>query len=66
MRINVMKDGDEVISVTPNYIAVKRCNGEVDLIPLVNDPNLGLRIMGILMLLLMVASSVIGIIAYVM
>ncbi|MCI6365421.1 MAG: hypothetical protein MR911_02880 [Spirochaetia bacterium] len=44
MRINVMKDGDEVISVTPNYIAVKRCNGEVDLIPLVNDPNLGLRI----------------------
>ncbi len=28
--------------------------------------NLGLRIMGILMLLLMVASSVIGIIAYVM
>lgn len=44
MRINILKDGDEVISVNPGFIAVRRVNHEVDLIPFMNDPNTGLRI----------------------
>lgn len=44
MRIGVLKDGDEVLSVTSEFIAVKRKNSEVDLIPLVNDPKFGLRV----------------------
>lgn len=34
MRINVLKKGDNVISVTERFIAVKRKNGEVDIIPI--------------------------------
>lgn len=34
MFIGVLKKGDHVISVTVDFIAVERKNGEVDLIPL--------------------------------
>lgn len=44
MRIDILKPGDEVFSITQNYIAVKRANGEVDLIPLLDDPTFGLRV----------------------
>lgn len=44
MRIDILKEGDEVLSVTQNYIAVKRINGEVDLVPLIDDPTFGLRV----------------------
>ena len=43
MRIDILKQGDEVLSVTPNFIAVKRRSCEVDLVPLVYDTD-GLRI----------------------
>lgn len=43
MRINVLKDGDEVLSVTQSFIAVKRLSGEVDLIPLIIDDE-GMRV----------------------
>ena len=43
MRINVLRRGDEVLSVTQNFIAVKRVSGEVDLLPLVIDEE-GMRI----------------------
>ncbi len=39
MRIEVLKKGDSVISVTDHHIAVRRRNGEVDLLPLVNDES---------------------------
>ena len=35
--------GDEVLSVTQNFIAVKRVSGEVDLLPLIIDEE-GMRI----------------------
>lgn len=44
MRIDILKEGDEVLSVTHSYIAVKRINGEVDLVPLIDDPTFGLRV----------------------
>ena len=44
MRIDILKPGDEVLSIIQNYIAVKRVNGEVDLIPLLDDPTFGLRV----------------------
>lgn len=44
MYIGIMKKGDTVLSVTPDFIAVKRKNSEVDLIPLINDPDFGLRV----------------------
>lgn len=44
MRIDILKSGDEVLSITQNFIAVKRANGEVDLIPLLDDPTFGLRV----------------------
>lgn len=37
MFIGVLKKGDHVISVTADFIAVERKNGEVDLIPLSKD-----------------------------
>lgn len=43
MRINILKQGDNVIAVDKNFIAVKRKNGEVDLVPLVEDET-GLRV----------------------
>lgn len=44
MRINILKEGDQVLSVTQNYIAVKRANSEVDLVPMIDDPTFGLRV----------------------
>lgn len=37
MKINVLKKGDRVISVTSEFVAVQRKNGEVDIIPLIRD-----------------------------
>lgn len=34
MKINILKKGDKVLSVTNDLIAVQRKNGEVDIIPL--------------------------------
>lgn len=44
MRIDILKKGDEVLTVDKDFIAVKRVNGEVDLIPLIDDEETGLRI----------------------
>jgi len=43
MRINILKKGDSVLSVNEKFIAVRRSNGEVDLIPFTSD-DMGLRI----------------------
>jgi len=37
MTIGILKKGDHVISVTSEFIAVGRKNGEVDLIPLTKE-----------------------------
>lgn len=34
MRIKILQDGDKVIGVTSDFIAVERFGGEVDIIPL--------------------------------
>lgn len=43
MKINVLEKGDRVISVTSEFVAVQRKNGEVDIIPLIRDGT-GLRV----------------------
>lgn len=43
MKINVLKKGDKVISVTSEFVAVQRKNGEVDIVPLIRDKT-GLRV----------------------
>lgn len=43
MKINVLKKGDRVISVTSEFVAVQRKNGEVDIVPLIRDET-GLRV----------------------
>ena len=43
MKINVLKKGDRVISVTSEFVAVQRKNGEVDISPLIRDGT-GLRV----------------------
>lgn len=40
MFIGVLKKGDHVVSVTADFIAVERKNGEVDLIPLAKDDGI--------------------------
>lgn len=37
MKINVLKSGDEVLNVTQDFVAVRRKNGEVDILPLVQE-----------------------------
>ena len=37
MTINVLKPGDNVLSVNKDFIAVRRKNGEVDIIPFITD-----------------------------
>lgn len=37
MKINVLKSGDEVLNVTRDFVAVRRKNGEVDILPLVQE-----------------------------
>ena len=39
MRINILQDGDKVISVTNEFVAVERVSGEVDIIPLGKDDS---------------------------
>ena len=43
MKIGVLRKGDQVLNVTPEFIAVQRKNGEVDIIPLAKD-EMGLRV----------------------
>ncbi len=43
MTIGILKKGDRVISVASEFVAVERKNGEVDIIPLINDET-GLRV----------------------
>ena len=43
MYIGVMKKDDSVLSVTSEFIAVQRKNGEVDILPLLQDET-GLRV----------------------
>ncbi len=43
MQINVMNKGDKVLNVTAELVAIQRKNGEVDIVPLVND-ECGVRI----------------------
>ena len=44
MRINILKKGDKVLSVSSNFVAVSRKNGEVDLIPFAYDQEGSIRI----------------------
>ena len=37
MKIDVLKKGDSVLSVTGEFIAIRRKNGEVDIIPFVKE-----------------------------
>ena len=37
MKINILNNGDKVIGVSGNFVAVKRKNKEVDLIPIIHD-----------------------------
>lgn len=37
MVLGIMKKGDEVLSVNENSVAVKRKNGEVDIIPFIKE-----------------------------
>ena len=37
MMVGLLKKGDSVLNVTSEFVAVKRKNGEVDIIPLVKD-----------------------------
>lgn len=43
MKINVLKKGDSVLNVTSEFIAVRRKDGTVDLIPLKHEGE-GLRV----------------------
>lgn len=43
MIIGILKKGDSVLNVTPEFIAVQRKNGEVDIIPFLKDET-GLRV----------------------
>lgn len=43
MKIGILKKGDHVLSVTSEFIAVHRKNGEVDIIPMLMD-EMGLRV----------------------
>ena len=39
LRIEVLKKGDSIVNVTDHHIAIKRKDGEVDLIPIVKDDS---------------------------
>lgn len=43
IRVEVLKKGDKVLSVTSEFIAVQRKNGEVEVLPMVKD-EMGLRV----------------------
>lgn len=35
MKVGILRKGDKVISITSDFVAVERTNGEVDIIPLI-------------------------------
>lgn len=39
MRFNILQDGDKVINVTNDFVAVERASGEVDIIPFAKEDN---------------------------
>lgn len=43
MKIGIMKKGDKVLTITAEFIAVQRMNGEVDIVLMVKD-EMGLRV----------------------
>lgn len=43
MKIGILKKGDKVLTITVEFIAVQRKNGEVDIIPMLKD-EMGLRV----------------------
>lgn len=43
MKIGVLKKGDQVLSVTTEFISIQRKNGEVDILPMLKD-EMGLRV----------------------
>lgn len=43
MKICVLKKGDRVVTITSDFIAIQRKNGEVDIVPMLKD-EMGLRV----------------------
>jgi len=43
MKIGILKKGDKVLTITTEFVAVERKNGEVDIIPMIKD-EMGLRV----------------------
>lgn len=39
MRIKILREGDKVISVTSDFVAVERISGEVDIVPINRDKS---------------------------
>ena len=39
MKVNIMRDGDRIIGVTNEFVAVERASGEVDIVPLIREDN---------------------------
>ena len=39
MRFNILQNGDKVINVTNDFVAVERASGEVDIVPFVKEDN---------------------------
>ena len=39
MRVNVLRDGDKVINVTNEFIAIERVSGEVDILPFIQEKS---------------------------
>jgi len=39
MKVNVLREGDRVISVTNAFVAVERASGEVDVLPLIKEDS---------------------------
>ena len=37
MKVNVLREGDRVLNVTSEFVAVERVSGEVDILPLINE-----------------------------
>lgn len=37
MRLGLLKKGDKVMNVTNEFVAIRRKNGEVDIVPLVKE-----------------------------
>ena len=37
MKVNVLHEGDRVLNVTNEFVAVERVSGEVDILPLIKE-----------------------------